>query len=256
MFSAADWFPESHPPMPEVVAHGRQPGTYACAFCHLPTGLARPENESITGLPAAYIVAQVQDFRNGLRRSSDPNMTSVVHMTEVAKAVTDDDLKAAADYYSSLKPAVSFRVVETDSVPETHIVGFMLQKTDDGATEPIGNRVIELPEDSERTEMQDPTSGFVVYVPKGSVKKGEAIVATGDNGNSIPCATCHGADLRGMANIPSIAGRSAVQMARQLIDFQTGARNGANSVLMKPVVAKLTDDDVASIVAYLSSKKP
>lgn len=256
LFDAPDWYPDAHPPMPEAVVHGRKPDTFACAFCHLPNGLARPENESVSGLPAAYMIQQIQDFKTGLRKSSDPKLMSVVHMIQVAKGLTDDDIKQSVEYYAAQKPQAAFRVVESDTVPKTHTVMFMLQKTDDGLTEPIGNRVIELPEDSFRTAHHDANSGFVVYAPVGSVKKGEALVKTGGNGETMACGVCHGSDLRGVAAVPSIAGRSPSSMARQLIDFQTGARNGPNAVLMKPVVAKLTDEDVVNIVAYLSSLKP
>ena len=34
LFSAADWRPTSHAPMPAVVAHGYPPDVYACGFCH------------------------------------------------------------------------------------------------------------------------------------------------------------------------------------------------------------------------------
>ena len=47
-------------------------------------------------------------------------------------------------------------------------------------TEPIGMRIVETPENPERTEMlRDPRSGFIAYAPVGSVKKGEALVKTG-----------------------------------------------------------------------------
>jgi len=254
LFNTPDWFPESHPPMPDVVAHGRQPNVWSCGFCHLPNGLARPENESVAGLPAAYIVQQVHDFKNGLRQSSDPKLTSVQHMTNVAKAVSDEDLNAAAQYYSSIKPTASMHVVETETVPTTQTVGFMLQEVD-GPKEPIGDRIIELPQDRDRTELHDPSSGFLVYVPKGSLEKGKELVSTG-RGITIPCTTCHGANLRGVGNVPSIAGRSPTQMARQIIDFQTGARHGQGAQMMKPVVANLSVDDVLSIVGYLASQNP
>jgi len=45
-------------------------------------------------------------------------------------------------------------------------------------------------------------------------------------------------------------------MARQLYDMQAGARRGEWADLMKPVVAKLTDDDLVSIVAYVASLMP
>ena len=255
LFNVPDWFPESHPPMPDVVAHGRPPNVWACGFCHLPNGLARPENESIAGLPAVYIIQQVHDFKNGVRKSSDPNLLSVQHMTNVSLAVSEEDISAAAQYYSAIKPLPAMRVIEADMVPKTRPTGFMLQTTD-GGEEPIGGRIIELPEDRDLTELRDDKSGFVVYVPKGSIKKGEELAASGDHGKSPPCATCHGSDLRGVGNIPSIAGRSPSQMVRQLIDFQTGARHGQGAQMMKPVVADLKLDDIVNVVAYLTSLKP
>jgi len=255
LFNVPDWFPDSHPPMPDVVAHGRPPKVWACGFCHLPNGLARPENESIAGLPDQYIVQQVHDFKSGVRKSSDPNLLSVQHMTNVALAVSEEDIEAAAQYYSAIKPSAAMRVVETDMVPKTRPTGFMLQATD-GGEEPINGRIVELPEDRDLTELRDDKSGFVVYVPKGSIEKGEELVASGNNGKSLPCVTCHGADLRGIGNIPSIAGRSPSQMVRQIIDFQTGARNGQGAQMMKPVVANLKLDDIVNIVAYLTSLKP
>jgi cytochrome c553 len=148
------------------------------------------------------------------------------------------------------------RVVESDTAPKTKIERGMLIPADGGGTEPIGNRVIEVPENLERTELRDPNSGFIAYVPKGSIKRGEDLVMTGGNGRTIRCTLCHGADLRGLGYVPSIAGRSPSQMARQIIDIQTGARNGPWTQLMKEPVAKLTDADIVAITAYLASLKP
>ncbi len=61
-FNPPDWHPSAHPPMPESVAHGRRPAMRACGFCHLANGQGRPENASLAGLPAAYIVQQMADF--------------------------------------------------------------------------------------------------------------------------------------------------------------------------------------------------
>ena len=33
-----DWFPDEHPPMPSIVAHGRGREVRACISCHLSTG--------------------------------------------------------------------------------------------------------------------------------------------------------------------------------------------------------------------------
>ena len=50
-FNVADWFPGDHPPMPDVVVHGRAPDVRGCAMCHMPNGLGRPENAPDCGTP-------------------------------------------------------------------------------------------------------------------------------------------------------------------------------------------------------------
>jgi cytochrome c553 len=45
-------------------------------------------------------------------------------------------------------------------------------------------------------------------------------------------------------------------MTRQIIDFQTGARNGSMAPMMKGVVAKLTTEDIVAITGYLASQMP
>ena len=78
----------------------------------------------------------------------------------------------------------------------------------------------------------------------------------GGAGKTIQCASCHGADLKGLGPLPSIAGRSPSYMFRQLYDFQHGARTGEWSPLMAQVVAKLDEQDLLAIVAYLASRDP
>jgi len=257
LFTVPDWFPDSHPALPEIVATGNKTsGVQACGYCHLPNGEGRPENESVVGLPAGYILQQISDFKNDLRKSSEPRMGSVALMVRIGKGLADDEAKAAAAYFSSIKPKPWIRVVEQNTVPATHPAGGMLNLTVDGGTEPIGARIIEVPEDLERTELRDSTSGFVAYVPVGSIKKGHALVSTGGNGETIRCSICHGADLKGLGNVPSIAGRSPSQMVRQIMDIQSGVRNGPYTQLMKEPVRKLTNDDIVAITAYLASLAP
>ena len=136
------------------------------------------------------------------------------------------------------------------------MASLMLVVTDASKTEPIGDRVIEVSENIEQTELRNPKSGFVAYVPVGSLEQGESLVKTGGNNTTVACTTCHGADLRGAGDIPSIAGRSPSQMTRQLMDFQTGARNGKGAGLMKGPVAKLTTHDIVAITGYLASLEP
>jgi cytochrome c553 len=125
-----------------------------------------------------------------------------------------------------------------------------------GEMEPIGNRIIVLPEDEARAKMRDPHSGFIDYVPNGSIAKGEALAATGGEGRTIPCAICHGPTLQGLGEVPPITGRPPTYIVRQLNDMQTGARSGISTALMKAVVEKLTAEDMIALAAYLGSREP
>ena len=254
----ADWFPEDHPPMPELVARGRAGSPVrACSFCHMPNGKGRPSNGPASGLPVSYFIQQLNDFKNGVRKTGEPRKTNVNQMIAIAKAMTPEEMKTAAEYFGSMKWTPWIRVVETNTVPKTRIAGSIHYTLPGSQTEPIGMRIVEVPENNEQSEpLRNPRSGFIAYAPVGSIKKGEALVTTGGNGRTVACGVCHGADLRGMGPVPHIAGRSPSYLARQMYDMQSGARHGEWSSLMQPVVGKLTDEDYVSIAAYVSSRTP
>jgi cytochrome c553 len=254
LFKVPDWHPDNHPPMPQIVEQGRKPDVFACGFCHLPNGLGRPENSSLAGLPAEYIVQQVADFRSGTRKSSEPASLPVNFMIAVAKSATEAEVRTAAEYFASLPRTPWIRVVETDNVPKTRVAGWMLVAAE-GGSEAIGQRIIEMPEDLERTELRDSASGFVAYVPVGSVAKGEELI-NGRGGKTLACAICHGSDLRGLGPVPGLAGRSPSYIVRQLYDMKHGVRHGTWTELMKPVVAQLTEEDMVAIAAYTASRAP
>jgi cytochrome c553 len=254
-FNVPDWHPDNHPVAPDIVMHGRKPAVISCGYCHLPNGQGRPENASLAGLPAAYIAQQIADLRSGARTSSNPKLVPPSLMDNVAKAATDDEVKAAAEYFAGLTPRPWIRVVEAATVPKTHVAGYMLVPDADGGTEPIGHRIVETPENVADTELRDSGSGFVAYVPPGSIARGETLVKTG-GGRTTPCGTCHGADLKGLGPVPRLAGRSPSYIVRQLYDFRQGARAGLWSPLMQGVVRDLTPDDIVDIVAYTASRKP
>ena len=255
LFTPPDWHPDNHPPMPDVVGRGNKPGQFACGFCHLPNGLGRPENSSLAGLPASYIAQQVAEFKSGVRKSSEPASLPVNLMVAVSKLVSEEDTKIAAEYFASLKPAPWIRVIETETVPKTKVGGWMLIEDGSGATEAIGQRIIETPANLERTELRDSASGFIAYVPRGSIRRGEAL-ATDGAGKTTPCAICHGAGLKGLGPVPALAGRSPSYIVRQLYDIQHNTRNGQWSELMKPVVAGLSIEDLVALAAYTASLTP
>jgi cytochrome c553 len=264
-----DWFPNDHPPMPNVVMHGPArmgASTRGCGSCHLPNGKGRPENAGIAGLPVQYFVRQIQDFRSGKRHTADPRKPNTNTMIELAKSLTDDELQAAATYFGSLAWTPWIRVVETELVPKTRISGNLFLPVAQAKTEPIAGRIIEMPANEEQAETyRNPHSGFVAYVPTGSLRKGKDLVTTGGarvvnhqfvRGKTTPCITCHGLDLMGAADIPPIAGRSPSYMVRQMWDIQQGTRNSEAAQLMKTVVANLTPEDLVAIAAYVASRVP
>jgi len=256
LFFAPDWHPDDHPGMPDIVARGRKPDVFACGFCHRADGPGGPENSSLAGLPAAYIVQQVADFKSGARRSAAPKRVPVVLMTSLAEAASEAEVASAAAYFSGLAPRKTITVVETNTVPKTYVAGWFLAPVNDRDEEPIGRRIIEVPKDLERFESRDSRAEFIAYVPIGSVAKGESLVTTGDNGRTTRCAICHGPELRGLGPIPSIAGRSPSYIVRQLYDIQHGERTGPWSPLMIGVVAQLNEEDLVSIAAYAASLTP
>ena len=256
LFFVPDWHPEDHPQMPDIVAHGRRPDVRACGSCHRAEGTGGPENASLAGLPAAYIVQQIHDYKSGARKFAGPQRSPSVLMTAIAKATTTEEAQAAAAYFSSLKPKANIKVIEADTVPVSEIARVFYTVSKTGGTEPIGERILEMPVNAEQFEHRDSRSQFIAYVPKGSIAKGEALARTGGAGVTTPCATCHGPDLRGIAAVPGIAGRSPSYLVRQLYDFQQHARAGSMGALMAGVVEKLSHDDMISLAAYVASLKP
>ncbi len=269
--NVVDWYPDDHPnPMPDVVRHG--PAALgktgrACGTCHLSDGSGRPENASPAGLPAGYILRQLNDFKNDLRHSSDARKANTNTMTMLAKAMSDEEMKQAAEYFSSVRWRPHVRVVETNVVPKTQIQGELFIPTGEEGAEPIGNRIIEVPTDVEQNQVLRSSHGtWIAYVPVGAIRKGRELVTNGGmkvvngqivQGKTTACGTCHGVDLLGVApDVPPLAGRSPSYLARQIFDIQQSVRNGSNSnvTLMRMVVDKLTAEDIINITAYLSSR--
>ena len=250
-FGPADWYPGDHPQMPDVVAHGKRPEVRACSLCHYPNGKGRAENAGVAGLPNAYFIQQMMDFRSGDRKSAEPRKANTNAMIAIAKGMTEDEIKQAADYFGSMKWTPWIKVVESKTAPKTRVQGGLFLALEGDAKEPLGQRIIEVPVNAEATEvLRDPHSGFIAYAPVGSLKKGEALV------KSKQCAVCHGTDLKGLGPVPGIAGRSPSYLMRQMYDMQQGARKGLWSGLMKPVVANLSEEDLLALSAYAAAQTP
>ena len=236
-----DWFPDQHPPAPMIVQKGRE-GVFACGSCHLMSGLGHPESADLTGYTAAYFVQQMMDFRSGARQDFARRMDGF------AKAMTDEEIRQAAEWFASLPRKQFNRVVEAAMVPRTFVGQGRMRFIDPKQTgmEPIGDRIITLPENQDLARLRDPRSGFVSYVPPGSIAQGKALVETG-GGKSVACIVCHGDGLKGIGNVPRLAGVHPVYIARQLMMFKEGLRKGPDAALMQKPTAQLNDRDIINI---------
>ena len=249
LFNPPIWFPELNVGMPRVVQYGAPPNVRACAACHLASGQGHPESGHIAGLPVAYFKRQIEDYRAG--RRNDP-----VWMSKMSAALSDADVQAAADWFAAVKPTPWLQVVEAETIPKSFFNKSRKRLPHpEGGTEPLGERIAEFPREPERVLERDPRAGFVAYVPKGSMARGEALVRQGA-GKTLACASCHGADLKGQGDIPRIAGVSALYTVRQLYAFKTSSRKGEHAQQMAPVVANLQADDITAIAAYTASLAP
>jgi cytochrome c553 len=251
----ADWFPDSHPPMPDIVAHGSEATeVWACVGCHLPNGAGHPDSGNLAGLPVEYLIRTMNDFRDGSRQNAMLDSPGI--MVRFAAVMTDEQIRAAAEYYASLPPVKFTEVIETETVPETFVgAGNLRQPVEGGGMEPLGQRIIELPVDAQRTVLRDPRASFIAYVPPGSVAKGEEIVTTG-GGKTVACGFCHGPELKGAGDVPGLAGRFPIYLVRQMFSFQEGTRKGPMASSMQGVAASLSEDDILNIAAYIGSLDP
>jgi cytochrome c553 len=253
LFSVPDWHPETHSPMPDIVAHGRPPKVFACGFCHMPRGQGRPENATLAGLPAQYIIQQVEDFKSGARH--DAARSSYVPsdlMIQLARSLTAEDLRAAADYFAAQQMTRRTRVVETVRVPKMEVVGWIYASDRSGATEPLDHRLLEMTKEAELHERRADGLLYVTYVPMGSTARGRTLAHAPATG----CVACHGEGLRGVGLIPPLAGRSPTYILRQLLAFKTGARTSAAGEPMKGVVASLQLNSMIDVAAYAGSLQP
>jgi cytochrome c553 len=256
LFFAPDWHPDDHAAMPKIVANGRKPDVRACGSCHRVEGTGGPENASLAGLPASYLVQQLADFKSGARKMSGPERPSTQLMMASVKAMTDAEARAAADYFSAQKPTQIVKVVESESIPKTGPSRLFYVKSPEGGSETLGPRIVEMPDDVDQFELRDSRATFTAYVPVGSLARGETLAKTGGSGITVACGSCHGPELKGVGEIPPIAGRSPTYIVRQLHEFQSGGRVASASSLMKQAVEKLSQNDMIALAAYVASLSP
>lgn len=237
---AVDWFPVAADPVPDIIMNAVPPAQYACGFCHLPRGQGRPENASIAGLSAEYIIAQTEAMRAGTRRAAVAGWLPTQAMRDAVGHASPAQIAEAAAWFSR-QPFVSHvQVVESATVPPTAPMGYILA-AQPGPAEPIAGRIIEVPDDPDAFEKRDPRSTFTAFVPPGSIARGRAIAA--EQG----CIECHAEQLDGWG-----PGRSPSYILRQLLAFKTRARNDAGAEPMQAVADQLDMDQMVAVAAWMA----
>lgn len=256
--SVIDWFPDSHAPVPEGLSESHDPQVYACVKCHMPNGGGRLENAPVAGLPARYILDQVNAIVEGRRHYPQGGAWPPTNMIPAARHLTGQQLAAAADYYASLPYPKRVDIVETDRVPPTEAYAQVLRETA-GPTEPIGRRIVEIYPDFERFERRDPNLRTRALVPPGSVDAGQRLAESGNGDAAKICGSCHGPGLKGGADWPGppLAGRFPTYLLRQLLAFQNDLRRGTDGPTpMRAVVEDLSLADMIGLAAYAASLDP
>ena len=237
------------PAMPRAVTTGKP---LPCMQCHLANGGSHPESAAIAGMPVAYIIEQVHAFRDGERVD-----VRTGRMVQVAKTISEEDLKAAAEYYAAIPPDRQkwLKTVVGTEVPKGPAPfggGGFRYHAPEGGMEPLpAGMVVETAEDDDLVRARDQIDGgFVQYVRPEDMALGEKIATEGK------CGTCHGPEYKGKGDVPRLAGQHTVYLIRQLKDMQTGARKDKRVAVMKPITDTLSDREMVAVSAYLASKSP
>jgi cytochrome c553 len=237
------------PVMPVMMPRrAASPATSPLAMTQSPKGeaLESPETASLYALPMAYVLRQLSDFKSGVRHGALAGK-----MILIANSISADQSVAAAEYFGKIKKPVPYKIVETHTVPQSYLGNEALRLPAKGnSIEPLGERIVELPQNNDQALSRDPRSGFVAFVRVGSIAKGGALVSIWG------CGYCHGLNFKGLNDVPAIAGRLPSYVYRQLNDVKTGSRAGAMASLMKDLLANFSDQDMLAISAYLASRPP
>jgi cytochrome c553 len=248
-----DWYPEDRRGQPPPIVKFGRDGVRACGLCHLADGTGRPENAPVNGLHPAYFIQQMEDFKTGLRRSADPRKANTNTMIGFAKAATPEEVRAAADYFAAQPYPKRIKVIESRTAPKVRLQGGMhmaVPAAEGGGMVPIGDEIVEVPDDNLRAEARDTRMAWTAYVPMGTLNRGKQLAA------KHQCGVCHGSNLEGLGPIPPLAGRSPSHAMRQLFDMKTGTRRGPWSEVMKPIVSGMSVSDLMAVSAYAASLTP
>ena len=90
------------------------------------------------------------------------------------------------------------------------------------------------------------------------IKTGRKIFKGGNRYSGVPaCAGCHGPNAvgNGPAAFPHLAGQKSTYTVKTLKDFQSGARANDTNEIMRNIAAKLTENEINAVAAYVATLK-
>ena len=67
------------------------------------------------------------------------------------------------------------------------------------------------------------------------------------------CRACHGATAKGASSFPKLVGKPTDFLIDRIARYRAGEKFGPNTPLMAQRVQKLKDQDIANVVAFISS---
>jgi cytochrome c553 len=86
-------------------------------------------------------------------------------------------------------------------------------------------------------------------------RRGEALYRDGDAASGIArCSSCHDDAEPRRPQAPLLKAQHAAYIAKQLRDWRAGARNNDTSQAMPAIAAKLSEQDIAALAAFLASQ--
>jgi cytochrome c553 len=93
---------------------------------------------------------------------------------------------------------------------------------------------------------------------ESKLAKGRDLYKGGDLQKGIPaCQACHGPTGAGTAGIgfPAVGGQYVEYTLAQLKAFKDGARSNDDKMLMRSIVAKMSEEDMVAVANYMASLK-
>lgn len=260
---------------PVAARSGKEVYSAVCAVCHKAgvAGAPKLDDKAVweprvaTGLDALMTTA-INGKGAMPARGGNPSVTdeelkaTILYMTKEAGF----NLGGASSTQNKAPAAEPVKNKELAEKPKKVAVAEVKKKTELAVppekpavpAKPEAPEIKFAPETKEITTSEEKTP---VVEEKIEEKVVEAAPVAKSDGAAVytakGCAACHGADAKTpiMPLYPKVAGQSAVYVKQQLIDIKSGKRSNGQSVVMKGIMAGVSEDEIVILAEFLSSLK-